>query len=297
MTKFKSIIEDVKHWVINHKTMAIALPIVLVLSSFFVIENIKDYQSIDQNQNDSNGFNTSLPSENTKTATLEEEALWKQSSKKENNPNSNAKRSPELIDREQKEDSIKQVLKELENISFDLEENKPVSTNKTSLQKRDELENKKGQGGKLDETLEARLNYRELLREGKEKMLEANNTAPPSLLAEHESNKSNSLKVRVKVYRDQFVLPDDRVQLILAEELNYKGAIIPRNTFFYALTSVKGNRVLLDANNINHTPINAVLKDFRDGMDGIYSERAGDLWGEYGRIPKLSGHTSNESTQ
>lgn len=39
--------------------------------------------------------------------------------------------------------------------------------------------------------------------------------------------------------------------------------------------------MLFDTDNINHIPIKATLKDFRDGMEGIYSERAGALWGEY----------------
>ena len=135
----------------------------------------------------------------------------------------------------------------------------------------------------MNETLEARINYRELLREGKEKMLETNNPNPPSLLSEKSTPKSNLVQAKVKVYRDQFVLPDDRVQLIVSEDFKYDGKIIPKNTFFYALASVQGNRVLLDTDNINHIPIRATLKDFRDGMEGIYSERAGGLNPKIGR--------------
>ncbi|MBD0851946.1 conjugative transposon protein TraM [Maribacter arenosus] len=282
MIDFKSKIQGFKDWVIEHKTLSISLPIVLVLSSFFVIENIKDYQSISVDSEESKGFNSSLPSSNAEKSTkLEDEALWRQSTTKEDNQNSKTERSPELLEKAQKEDSLKKVLKELEDISFDLEQNQSVISEGSPAQEKNGMEGNNGQGGKMDETLEARLNYRELLREGKEKMLETNSLNPPSLLAEKRTEKSTLLQVRVKVYRDQFVLPDDRVQLIVTEDFKYEGKIIPKNTFFYALASVQGNRVLLDADNINHIPIKAILKDYRDGMEGIYSERAGGLWGEY----------------
>ena len=60
MIDFKSKIQGFKDWVIEHKTLSISLPIVLVLSSFFVIENIKDYQSISVDSEESKGFNSSL---------------------------------------------------------------------------------------------------------------------------------------------------------------------------------------------------------------------------------------------
>jgi hypothetical protein len=282
MREVKSKIDDFKDWVVKHKTLSTALPIVLVLSSFFVIENIKDYQSMSLDSKESKGFNSTLPSPNTKKSTqLEDEALWKQSSTEEGNQHSIPESSPELLEKAQKEDSIKKVLKELEDISFDLEQNQTVISETSLTQEKKGMESNKGQGGKMNETLEARINYRELLREGKEKMLETNNPNPPSLLSEKSTPKSNLVQAKVKVYRDQFVLPDDRVQLIVSEDFKYDGKIIPKNTFFYALASVQGNRVLLDTDNINHIPIKATLKDFRDGMEGIYSERAGGLWGEY----------------
>jgi hypothetical protein len=282
MADIKSKINDFKDWVVKHKTLSIAVPIVFVLSSFFVIENIKDYQSISLEADESNGFNTNLPSPNTKKSTqLEDEALWKQSSTNEDYRNSNFENSRELLEKSQKEDSIKKVLKELEDISFDLVQNQLLLSEESLTQEKMGSKSNRGQGGQMNETLEARINYKELLREGKEKMLETSNANPPSILAEKGTGISNLVQAKVKVYRDQFVLPDDRVQLIVAEEFKYDGKIIPKNTFFYALASVQGNRVLLDADNINHIPIKATLKDLRDGMEGIYSERAGDLWGEY----------------
>jgi len=69
MRDVKSKIDDFKDWVVKHKTLSIALPIVLVLSSFFVIENIKDYKSMSLDSKESKGFNSTLPSPNTKKST------------------------------------------------------------------------------------------------------------------------------------------------------------------------------------------------------------------------------------
>lgn len=282
MLDFNSKIKAFKDWVVEHKTLSVALPIVLVLSGFFVIENIKDYQSISLDSKESEGFNSSLPSSNIENSTkLEDEALWKRSNTKDESQSYKVNRSPELLEKVQKEDSLKKVLKELEDISFDLEQNQATKPEENPALKKITRESDNGKGGKMDETLEARLSYRELLREGKEKMLETTDPNPPSLLSEKSTPKSNLVQAKVKVYRDQFILPDDRVQLIVSEDFKYDGKIIPKNTFFYALASVQGNRVLLKVDNIRHIPINAKLKDFRDGMEGIYSERAGGLWGEY----------------
>ena len=137
MRDVKSKIDDFKDWVVKHKTLSIALPLVLVLSSFFVIENIKDYKSMSLDSKESKGFNSTLPSPNTKKSTqLEDEALWKQSSTVDGNQHSIPESSPELLEKAQKEDSLKKVLKELEDISFDLEQNQTVISETSPTQEK-----------------------------------------------------------------------------------------------------------------------------------------------------------------
>jgi len=88
------------------------------------------------------------------------------------------------------------------------------------------------------------------------------------------------ISFRAAVYQDQFVLPGDEVELILTEDASHNGKILPKNTIVYALASIDKNRVLLEATNINHVPMDLHVTDLADGMAGIRSQRAGELWAE-----------------
>ena len=67
---------------------------------------------------------------------MEDEALWKQSTTKEDYQNSKTENSPELLEKSQKEDSLKKVLKELEEISFDLEQNQLLISEESLTQEK-----------------------------------------------------------------------------------------------------------------------------------------------------------------
>lgn len=95
------------------------------------------------------------------------------------------------------------------------------------------------------------------------------------------SNTTGNIEFRCAVYRDQFILPGDRVTLILTEPLVYKGNVFEKNTFIYAVANINRSRVLLDITNINHVPVFLYAKDIQDGRDGLYSKRAGELWREF----------------
>lgn len=90
-----------------------------------------------------------------------------------------------------------------------------------------------------------------------------------------------SLYFKASIYQDQFVLPGDRVTLILDEPLTYKGTTFKKNTFLFANTNIKGSRVLMSVTNIDHVPIALIAKDIRDGNVGMYSKRAGELFAEF----------------
>merc|ERR1712023_257205 len=76
--KFSGNIKRLKRWVVRHRNFAMALPFILVLTSFFVIENVKDFQmGFGDTTDPTNGFNPELPG---KVPTLESEAIaepWK----------------------------------------------------------------------------------------------------------------------------------------------------------------------------------------------------------------------------
>lgn len=86
---------------------------------------------------------------------------------------------------------------------------------------------------------------------------------------------------RCAIYRDQFILPGDRVTLLLTQPLFYKGNLFERNTFIYATATVQKSRVLLHITNINHVQVTLEARDLQDGEPGLYSPRAGELWREF----------------
>lgn len=55
-------IQAFKRWVVRYRNFAIALPIVLILTSFFVVENVKKFNgSKNGEQVQENGLNLELP--------------------------------------------------------------------------------------------------------------------------------------------------------------------------------------------------------------------------------------------
>lgn len=115
----------------------------------------------------------------------------------------------------------------------------------------------------------------------RERLLEANRAKRALYGVQPEDGEKTApagVSFRAAVYQDQFILPGDQVELILTEEGRYNGKILPRNTIVYALASINKNRVLLEATNINHVPIDLHVTDLADGMTGIRSQRAGELW-------------------
>lgn len=286
-------IERFRKWVTRHKTLVLSLPILLLLCTFFVVENVKGFRDIGENPQNKSGFNTNIPGDSPEKITeLKEEAFGQKSYDNSISDPTKEISSPELLEREREEDSLRQALKQLEGLSFSPDNN----TAKTALERQYPKTNLNQESRKHKrQQLEEQLNYTQLLREGKEKMLESSGGSAPKIIDRTNEKPIEIIRAKVKVYKDQFILPDERVQLILAEEIRYRGSLIPKNTFFYAMSRVQGNRVLLEVDNINHIPIIAELKDDRDGMPGIYSKRAGELWGEY--VSGIQSGTTNELSQ
>ncbi|NJB38097.1 conjugative transposon protein TraM [Croceivirga sp. JEA036] len=118
--------------------------------------------------------------------------------------------------------------------------------------------------------------------ERRAQILEANKKQRELYLGggDNQMSQPMALSVKAAVYRDQFILPGDQVELIITEDFNYKGKLVPKNTIVYAIASINQNRVLLQINNINHVSIALKAKDITDGLEGIRSKRAGELWAE-----------------
>lgn len=94
-------------------------------------------------------------------------------------------------------------------------------------------------------------------------------------------NQPPGILVRAVFYKDQSVLPGDRVRFLLAEDMVHQGKLFRRNTVVYAIVGIEGSRVHLDIENINGSPVSLMAMDIDDRLPGIYSEQAGNLWREF----------------
>jgi len=125
-------------------------------------------------------------------------------------------------------------------------------------------------------------NYRaELLKAREERLARSQDYSAPEKALTTTTNTAMDLEFQASIYRDQFILPGDRVTLILNNPISYKGHRIEKNTFIYAIARIQGSRVMLDVSNINHIPVRLKGRDITDGNIGMYSERAGELWREF----------------
>lgn len=120
----------------------------------------------------------------------------------------------------------------------------------------------------------------------KRKILEANQRQKERFSSVDNTDNSPSISINAAIYRDQFILPGDLVEVITTKDAYYNDKIIPKNTIVFAQAAIKENRVLLRVNNINHVPLALTATDYNDGIKGIRSKRAGELWREAAKEAK-----------
>lgn len=277
-------IQAFKRWVVRYRNFAIALPIALILTSFFVVENVKKFNgSKGREKVQENGLNLELPGkqpdldvkENTDLRTVQQNSQSKENTLPPGPSMEDGKKS--------QKDSLQEIIKQLEALSLDTPKKMQGDFNSPSPERSSTKNNAKdplNDEEQKQRLVEQRLAYREMLQEGKEKIVGSTGKAP-SKNGNRTDETMTSGVFRAAVYRDQFILPGDNVELILLENMVLGGKFFRKNTFMYALASIQGNRVLLDIDNINHIPVQVTVKDYRDGREGIYNKRAGELWREF----------------
>lgn len=125
-------------------------------------------------------------------------------------------------------------------------------------------------------------NYRaELLTAREERLARSQDYSAPQQHTVDTKETDIFLEFQASIYRDQFILPGDRVILILNTPITYKGNVFKKNTFIYAVANIQGSRVMMNVSNIDHVPVALNAKDIADGNAGMYSQRAGELWREF----------------
>ena len=97
------------------------------------------------------------------------------------------------------------------------------------------------------------------------------------------NNKINkeTQKTRIAIFRDQFLLPGQLAELVLTKDFTYNNKLFKKGTPVYGYININKSRVLFDIKNIAHQPLNIEVRDIRDGLIGMYSNRAGELWKKY----------------
>lgn len=129
--------------------------------------------------------------------------------------------------------------------------------------------------------------YLQSLIQGREEMLRQHQQSTRQyqsdepVAGKEEEASETPVEFRASVYEDQYVLPGDRVKLVLQKDLVYNQKLFPKGTFIYAFASIGPSRVFLEVDNIAHIPLKLAAKDITDGRKGLYSTRAGELWLQY----------------
>lgn len=231
-----------------------------------------------------NGFNTELPGE---TPTLDSDTAgrqWKVKDTLEKEEVENTEAATNIKDFENSEnDSLQRILKQLEGLSMkpDTKDTAKTEIPETGKKMVREKQTEMTADEKKKQFAEDRLAYREKLLEGKEKMIGDTQNTHGNLSPAPVMDIKKSISYRATVYGDQFILPNENVRLLLMEDMVLGKKRFKKNTFVYAMASIKENRVFLDIDNIEHHPVSLSVRDFNDGREGIYSTRAGELWREY----------------
>ncbi len=267
--------QKLERWIKKHRLFAWALPIVIILGIFFITTNFQSKQEGEKNSTES-GYNNTLPNQKNELEVKQPNALYKQSVKDSLERLRDKGSIRNIVAAKKENDSLERILEELNNFSLDEESNKShiLEEVPNTRQAPPEYVSKKT-------AAQEKLEYRKLLLEARDERLSRSQDYSAPYTETSNEFSSSSISFDAAIYRDQFILPGDRVTLILNEEVYFKGNRFPKNTFIYATSHIQGSRVLLEISNINNHPLLLVAKDQQDGMLGLHNERANELLQEF----------------
>ncbi len=89
-------------------------------------------------------------------------------------------------------------------------------------------------------------------------------------------------QLEVEVDGEQTIKVNDRLQMRVLRNTSINGIKIQKNTILYGIVKFRPNRVVLEIENIDHTPLKLVAFDLADGLEGIYIKNSfrGDVFQE-----------------
>lgn len=265
--------ETFNTWIRQHKLFALSAPLVVLLTVYFLVNSIGSFGQGNKPQDKEGGYNNNLPGQENELEVQKPNELYKKSQQDSLDRLRNTGTLKNLVDTKRKNDSLEQVLEELNAFSFDTDQ--PIQTK--------EITPTSEQKPTTDPKTEFRkkLEYRKLMMEARDERLSRSQDYSAPYSKTNTEPLANAPSFDAAIYRDQFILPGNRVTLILREDVVYNGKRFPKNTFVYAIANLQGSRVLLNVSNVNNVRLPLKAIDQEDGMVGLHNERAGELLLEF----------------
>lgn len=98
--------------------------------------------------------------------------------------------------------------------------------------------------------------------------------AVPFKVSVPENTSNTGKKIIAKVNGEQQIRINDRLELILVNDVVIGGEVFPGKILLYGFVSFQPNRVLLEITHINHREVKLKAFDFQDGGEGFYVENS-----------------------
>ncbi|MDX1315869.1 MAG: conjugative transposon protein TraM [Eudoraea sp.] len=264
-------------WLRRHKLFAFTTPIIVFLAVFFLMSSISSIQRGQTTQESKEGYNNSLPNHDQELNVSGPNDIYHKSRLDSLNQLRPPGQLKNMERGKTENDSLERILEELQNFSFgerkkEHRANSPTPSPAASSLKKDSPKASEAQ---------KKLAYRNMLLKAREQRMARNQDySAPYMESPSKINRNNPL-FKAAIYRDQFILPGNRVTLILREDIQHNGRRFPKNTFVYATANIQGSRILLEVTNLANTPMALTAIDQEDGMVGLHNKRAGELLEEF----------------
>lgn len=269
-------IEKFNSWVQRHTLFAVSAPIIILLLGYFLF-NISAIESGQEDDNLNAAYNNTLPNQIKELEVKEPNDIYKKSRQDSLAALKDKGFFKSMLDTKKENDSLELILEELNNFSLEEANLNDIGNEKAN----NTIDMDVSKYVSKTTAAQEELNYRKLLMEARDERLSRSQDYSAPYRKEVSKPSGIPLKFSASIYRDQFILPGDRVTMILREEVYVGGKHFPKNTFVYATSNIQGSRILLDVNNINEERISLTAMDQEDGMMGLHNNRAGELLQEF----------------
>ncbi len=264
-------------WIKRHKRFAMAVPIVGLLLIFFVVTSLKSLSAKGDEHTANSGYNNSLPNQKSELEVKDPNEYYKQSLKDSLEQLREYGRIQNINDTRKENDSLERILEELNNFSLDEADTNDNGVTKVSASS----ETPQTEYTSKMSAAEEKLEYRKLLMEARDERLSRSQDYSAPYVESSNKTSGSIVSIDAAIYRDQFILPGNRVKLILKEDISYNGKRFRKNTFVYATSNIQASRIILEVTNIDNVKISLTALDQEDGMIGLHNERAGELMQEF----------------